>query len=202
LLDSPRQRLTDEIADLCAGEAVMRGGAEEMIAELLHPALEIIHDIWGLFYEVSVADFLAGRHLSHWFEHELIAFTMPPRRDPAIALRDGVLSDHHFDLSDAWLPGTTHAYLNHPAMAHPTLDFMLIDLHVTDYACRLGDEVGKSRRWKAVYALWQQIGNKDLDAVEAAIVEAEARGAKIPTAVSEIVARRRVMQQTPSRRAA
>ena len=150
---SQTRSLMDDLAKNCIAESLRNRESDDDLCERLAVAWDIVHSAW-----YAAAPEYATK--LRWDEDDKLRWDEDDqpdedearkidnaqhviwrRRDPKRSFEEGFESDQHttFDVED--LHGTIARYLERPWLRHPSLDWIFVDMLVSQELCAFGEAI-------------------------------------------------------------
>jgi hypothetical protein len=150
--------LMKELADLCVNYTLEHNGNDIELEDKIEKAWDILQDLWRItapdyakkyYDEEEILD----EHLKNKIEEA--KYIIWKRHDPIFSFYGGYESQHYFKLNTSTFSDVVANYLEKPYLRHPVLDWILLDMLITNEICMYGERVkqetprGGSRYWDA-----------------------------------------------------
>jgi hypothetical protein len=134
--------LMQELARLCIAETIRLRDDEYELDERLSYAYDILANIWYLTALDISKDHSSKKEDSPQEERQKLGSGKRHlwlRHNPLLSFSDGFESDHYVALDKTELASIIVDYLARPWLRHPILDWILLDITITNELCAYGE---------------------------------------------------------------
>lgn len=142
---SQTRHLMEQLAARCAVESIRRKEDRSQLCDRLSDAWDILHSAWYLAApEYATRWRLSDDEKPDAEEEKKIEqakHVVWRRHDPKRSFEEGYESEHYFSGDKESLAATISNYLERPWLRHPTLDWILLDMTITQELCAYGESL-------------------------------------------------------------
>jgi hypothetical protein len=150
-----KYRLLRDLATRCTNEALARGDSIYELENRLTKAVDILDWIWGANASSETFELwnnaIGNEDEFIWKEGAKTRQTIWKRHDPRISYREGYESPHYLSVGKDQSSGVIATYLSNPWLRHPILDWMLLDVGISNELCQFGREINEITYLSATY---------------------------------------------------